>query len=113
MNRRTFIVSTSVGLAGALLLPGCESESNNPTSLTLIWERDTLIEIGNKYRATYPEEDNKDKLLALVSKGNAPDVETKVREDFAAGKHVMVDGWMLSITEARQCALLSFTPSNA
>lgn len=113
MNRRTFIVSASVGLAGACLLPGCDSDRSNLTSLALIWERDTILEIGNRYRALFPDEDNKEKLLALVSKGHAPDFETKVREDFSAGKHVVVDGWILSLTEARQCALLSFTLSKA
>jgi len=29
----------------------------------------------------------------------------RVREDFAAGRIVMLDGWMLSATEARLCAL--------
>jgi hypothetical protein len=30
-----------------------------------------------------------------------------VRGDFAHGRTVIVDGWILSVTEARQCALFS------
>jgi hypothetical protein len=31
----------------------------------------------------------------------------QVRADFAEGHTVIVDGWLLSTTEARQCALYS------
>jgi hypothetical protein len=34
-------------------------------------------------------------------------VATRVREDFDAGQTVQVDGWILSCTEARLCALAS------
>jgi hypothetical protein len=30
-----------------------------------------------------------------------------IRDDFAAGRTVLVDGWVLSVTEARQAALYS------
>jgi hypothetical protein len=30
-----------------------------------------------------------------------------VRDDFASGRTVVVDGWVLSAIEARQCALFS------
>jgi len=31
----------------------------------------------------------------------------QIRDDFGAGRTVVVDGWLLSVTEARQCALYS------
>ena len=34
-------------------------------------------------------------------------IAQQVRDDFAAGRTVVVDGWVLSATEARQCALFS------
>jgi hypothetical protein len=34
-------------------------------------------------------------------------VDTAVQRDFAAGRTVMLDGWVLAVTEARQCALFS------
>jgi hypothetical protein len=34
-------------------------------------------------------------------------IDDTVHEDFAAGRTVVVDGWVLSVTEARQCALFS------
>lgn len=34
-------------------------------------------------------------------------VRMAVRDDFAKGRTVILDGWVLSVTEARQCALFS------
>jgi len=34
-------------------------------------------------------------------------MEERVRADFAAGRVVVVRGWILSVTEARECALFS------
>ena len=34
-------------------------------------------------------------------------IDDQVRDDFAAGRTVLVGGWVLSVTEARQCALFS------
>jgi large subunit ribosomal protein L4 len=36
-------------------------------------------------------------------------VDDKIRDDFAAGRTVLIDGWVLSLTEARQSALFSLT----
>jgi hypothetical protein len=36
-------------------------------------------------------------------------IEEQVRDDFAAGRTVVVSGWVLSETEARQCALFSLS----
>jgi hypothetical protein len=40
-----------------------------------------------------------------------PSLATLVREDFEQGRIVVVDGWILSVTEARQCALFSLLPA--
>jgi hypothetical protein len=33
-----------------------------------------------------------------------------IQRDFAEGRTVLLDGWVLSVTEARQCALYSLLP---
>ena len=38
-------------------------------------------------------------------------VEDAVRADFAAGRVIVVRDWVLSVTEARQCALFSLRPA--
>ena len=35
----------------------------------------------------------------------------QVRDDFANGRTVLVNGWVLAVTEARQCALFSLAPA--
>ena len=81
-----------------------------PHVLSNICSREKIIEIGKKYRQI-SSEDNKDslaKLLALQGQGTAKQFfEDKVRQDFENNDTVLIDGWLLSRTEARQCALLS------
>lgn len=122
MDRRSF-----VGLAGASALalvtlscaPGAEY---NERSLA----RPELLEalgaggvraIGARYRATHPTESDagalRDAILAsrpwharLVGEAQSS-IADLVRVDFEQGRTVVVDGWLLSVTEARQCALFS------
>ena len=58
-----------------------------------------------------PQEGSAAALRAAISDGARgearPSVAQQVRNDFAAGRIVLVDGWVLSATEARQCALFS------
>ena len=39
-------------------------------------------------------------------------LQQKVHSDFEGGNTVIVSGWVLSVTEARQCALFSLTQDN-
>ena len=50
-------------------------------------------------------------LGARLSGGTPPHVAQLVRDDFEAGRTVVVSGWILSVTEARQCALFSLLPA--
>ena len=46
--------------------------------------------------------------LIIAEMGTAPDgpaVAARIRADFGAGRIVLCDGWTLSLTEARLCAL--------
>jgi hypothetical protein len=38
-------------------------------------------------------------------------LENKVENDFKTGKIAVIKGWVLSLTEARQCALFSILQS--
>ncbi len=84
-----------------------------PISLSNKGSNQTLINIGNTYRKL-TDENNKIYLEELLFEDRViPDNEiknllkTKVTEDFDNGNTILIDGWLLSITEARQCALLS------
>ena len=50
-------------------------------------------------------------LSARLSGNSSSQLARLVHDDFDAGRTVVVDGWILSATEARQCALFSLTPA--
>jgi hypothetical protein len=41
------------------------------------------------------------------SKDHSEQITGKIKADFAAGRTITLEGWVISITEARQCALNS------
>ena len=73
--------------------------------------------LGVHYRETTPAERDAASLQAVIRRslpssarlsgtGSSPQARL-VHDDFDAGRTVVVDGWILSATEARQCALFS------
>lgn len=81
----------------------------------------TIQKIGEAYRTKVPAESGKEALTERLledSSGNPLSEKTdntaihaflndKIKQDFEAGRIVTLHGWMLSETEARQCALFS------
>lgn len=78
----------------------------------------TITEAGKTYRHQHSEEDNKKRLTKLLLSDSAlagsSDIhairnmlDNKVKTDFKTGKTAEVMGWVLSLTEARECALFS------
>ncbi len=126
MKRRQFILKSAGGLAivlmPALILQSCKTKYDSslalPQQLTFIWDVTTMIAIGNQYQQQFPDESNERKLVKLLmkdvpdKKDNSINMEEKVIEDYKRDKTVLLDGWILSETEARQCALFSITHSN-
>ena len=125
MQRRIFIKLSAYGTAALSipLLNSCSEPLINkavaePRFLSHIFDIKTMIEAGQAYIKQVPGEGNKNKLTKLLSEDipvtgsiNTDFIHTymdnKVRQDFQAGKTIIVDGWILSVTEARQCALFS------
>ncbi len=126
MQRRAFVYLSSV-TAMALTLPaltGCgpsghEKATAQPFVFSRLADVDTIVQTGLAYRKAIPQEDNQQKLTDLLLTGNhlntssAPEVictalNNKVTEDFRLGRIVTIKGWVISVTEARQCALFSF-----
>jgi hypothetical protein len=78
-------------------------------------DRKTITEAGLAYRKRFPKEDNKTVLGNLLLGANASQdksviqkqLENRVLNDFKTGQTVSAAGWVLSVTEARQCALYS------
>jgi len=137
MKRRKFIILAGVGVAAIVTTLAMRRRHHNslakplgqPDFLGHVCDESTVREIGDAYCARNPDEREEDKLVSLLiatsqgdgqrDKGSAKSVpdSTRVlrqldgatRDDFAAGRVVTVKGWVLSLTEARQCALYSLS----
>ncbi len=128
MQRRQFLQLTAMG-GTVILVTGMSCNRRHsvsydilakPEELAQICDLKTLKEIGMVYRGQTPSETGGDKLETLLltdSSGNTVSSESdhsfiqnlmrkKIEHDFETGNIVIVKGWILSVTEARQCALL-------
>ncbi len=108
MKRSTFILLTLSGTA-ALAIPsiGCQHEPDplaHPDFLSQVCDSATITRIGAAYRNQAPDEAQKEKLIGLLKAGVDP---RHIQAEYAAGNTVILKGWVLSLTEARQCALYS------
>ena len=118
MKRRKFVFLTIAGGVAAVT-PFCRSHKpalsalNNPKFLSAICDVPTIRKIGADYRATTPAEDRESRLNDLLTadldanKDQTEQITGKIKADFAAGRTVTLEGWVISLTEARQCALNS------
>ena len=124
MDRRHFITraaacTLALGLPGAAWQTGPSANLQTlarPALLGMLGER-RVRDLGMHYREVYPAERDADILRAAILGSDMPalaDAPTlhshlaaTIRSDFAAGRTVLLKGWVLSVTEARQCALFS------
>jgi hypothetical protein len=78
--------------------------------------------IGSGYISLMPAENNREKITELLLSDNNGKkngqlnnseiqelLEKKIYEEFSSSKTIKVNGWLISPTEARQCALFSLT----
>jgi hypothetical protein len=122
MDRRRFIEVTSAGMVAAVTSWGCadnpgdDRELTQPALLEMLGSERTR-EIGTRYRADVPAENTVGALYSAISNSRRRgfagrfrrSIEAQVHDDFDTGRTVLVGGWVLSTTEARQCALYSLT----
>ena len=120
MQRRVF-VKLSAFTATVLTLPfapGCKpgalDAESQPLFFSHLVDAKTITEAGKAYLVVRPDENDIDKLKNLILSKNRPSTDPKeislaleswIRNDFNTGNTVTVSGWVLSATEARQCAL--------
>jgi hypothetical protein len=130
MKRKDFILLSFYSVVGVSIpFLGCNTGSAvankswvAPGLLSHICDVKTLKEIGTDYRKKYSGENNEEKLAGLLltdSDHTAIPISTedgvihsllekKIKKDFEVGNTVVIKGWILSKTEAQQCALFSF-----
>ncbi|MBI4623510.1 MAG: hypothetical protein HY736_09880 [Verrucomicrobia bacterium] len=125
MKRRQFIGMAAAGAAGlvwpATARGGAPSPLKtlaHPHLLAVLRDGRVVRDLGRRYREVVPAEDNARALVRAILAGShatAPAplparVRNQVQRDFKAGRTVTLNGWILSVTEARQCALYSLLP---
>ena len=123
LDRRRFLQLTTAGLVASFTNSACAPDNGEgaqalaqPALLEMLGP-ERAREIGTQYRAAVPKENTAAALRAAISGSQhhkfpwigSRSIEDQIRDDFAAGRTVVVKGWILSETEARQCALYSLS----
>lgn len=136
ISRRKMLLTTAmaVALPSALAFRNHNSiehslhSSSNPIDqvLKIFTSTASAVVLGRLYLKQYPEEDSLDTLalhLQLPSRNKEfagvdaelgalhAHIRSQVRRDFESGNCVRIDGWVLSRTEARACAIATFAKS--
>lgn len=124
IDRRTFVhrCTTSGAALLALTVSACDSyDIGNrrrfaPQLLLGALGAARVTAIGQLWLGRTPAERSVDALVAAIAgrltglrwpRGQT--LEAVIAEDFEQGRTVLVDGWMLAVTEARQCALFALS----
>ena len=125
LDRRTFLHLTALGAVTALS-SAAGLTSSGPTYAVPALDQSELLGLmsaelvrvlGRRYRQVVPNENDVRALRAAIA-ARIPWTDTLtgslesavlslIQRDFAEGRTVVLDGWILSVTEARQCALHS------
>ena len=114
LTRRALIAS---GAAAAFAVKtvnarSWSSERVLPSLLTTLRDQSVVHALGVAYRQSHPRENDVAVLEhLLLQSGHNPERSDRIRREFVDRKTVTLHGWILSITEARECALFSLTHS--
>ncbi|MGZ3333462.1 MAG: hypothetical protein ACXU9O_10840 [Gemmatimonadaceae bacterium] len=123
LDRRRFLQLAATGMVAGLTSSACARDTSENAgapgkpALVEMLGPDRAREIGTEYRAAVPGENTAAALRDAISSSqhrqfpwiHSRSIEEQIHDDFAAGRTVVVNGWVLSQTEARQCALYSLT----
>ena len=118
MKRRKFILISSAGAAYAgfasctFFHNGIEEKIlAEPIFLHFIWDKEMVISIGKNYALNFPDDDFKAQVDRLIKEDRDDplairhELEQIIHQEFTDEETVMLQGWVLSRTEARQCAI--------
>ena len=125
MKRRQFVQYSSLSALSVLFLqPALAGESQeqlllqNPDLLHFLPDAQRVKEIGDAYRSQFPEENDRHVLRSRLLESFPSDhalseaaIKRQISAEFEEGQVVRVNGWVLSRSEARQCALYSLFTS--
>jgi hypothetical protein len=117
LNRRAFLLlaaGAAVGAAAAWRLLD-DGGSPNEVVAALFDDLGAARNVGGAYLDSHPGEAGEERLTSVLGlDDSAPPyvqgerLRAEVRRDYAESRLVLVEGWYLSITEARLCALSTY-----
>lgn len=127
VSRRTVLAALAAGIVGAaigvrLYWPGGSVTRDARRFAAILRHPESAAWLGRYYLEVNPREADAALLVTLIGAARGPalppaspttgkalreSLEARIRNDFIFGNTVAVDGWLLSITEARLCALVS------
>ncbi|HET9486992.1 MAG TPA: hypothetical protein VFO54_06145, partial [Chryseosolibacter sp.] len=121
--RRSFILLSGLGISSIavsiITFLGFDffgDLDSRPESLSQICDDETLMILGQAYLKLYPDERNSELLMKELygdfARRRRIKFKNSIKLDFHAGKTVILNGWILSVTEARQCALFNILTSS-
>ena len=125
LDRRRFLQLSALGVIATVADSACSAPDNrddasidHPALLAMLGP-DRVRQLGVRYRAATSSENTDQALRAAISSGRglripftrSASIDDQIRDDFERGRIAVVDGWLLSVTEARQAALFSLTPA--
>jgi len=130
MTRRSFVAKALVG-GTAIIAAGVVKWKfwgthtppfKCPLVLSSFCDEETVRKIGLRYLALVPSENSQAELVARMSAAinrDPPDsantaevarqIELTAERDFRSEKILIINNWIISETEARQCALLALS----
>lgn len=121
-------------LSTGLTLQGCSEPEQEltkvlalPETLSQTYDEKTIRQIGKAFAKAFPDQYNINDLEQVLKKRQDGNIipasigtvelrsilEQQVKQDFQSGQTIILDGIILSLTEARQCALFTLiAPTN-
>ncbi|MFL5466419.1 MAG: hypothetical protein ACJ79N_05065 [Gemmatimonadaceae bacterium] len=125
LDRRRFLQLSALGIIGNVAGSGCTASDARDGAavdrllLLSILGPDRVRDLGARYRAATPSENTADALRSAISRSRGvriplirnESLADQIEDDFEDARTVLVDGWVLSLTEARQAALYSLSPA--
>lgn len=122
MRRKTFLLISgfgllAIGLPVSQIIRGQHNINrllSRPETLLPFCDTESILAIGSEYLSQVPEERNRLLLIRHLCADVYEEQQTlktnlmvRVNRDFSRSNIMMLNGWVISLTEARQCALFS------
>jgi len=122
MKRRNFLVFSALGIT-SVAIPiwyykyrplSYDGLTLEPEYLSHIMDEQSIYDLGSLYREQTPGERSERELLSLLPAQDETsndallaEIRKDITVDYENDDVICIDGWILSKTEARQCALFS------